>query len=373
MLYFTLDSIILAGISKPSPKKFKRRQVLIIYNLALGDDIMFLGVAASLYEAFPPTCYELTLICQKGFEALFTNIFDHVIGLDFSGAVTNLTKRRRLFSLVRQKYFDIAIDPIGCESATTNVLVMRAVCSTVKIGVLDTTLPNIQLTDRERLSVYNEIYKINRPHLHLIECYSDFFHYLGAYSCIAHPANLPSVHLDFELPSHFFIIFPAASMGVKRWPPERFADIAKIIYEHTHWQLLLCGTEQDRPSIEAMVSLMDSEVPMVNCIGKTSILQFVSVIGQASCVVTNDTSAYHIAVAKQVPTFLICGGYTYHRYAKYSYARLGYRDPYLITHKMNCFDCNNYCCRKLGPSGIFPCIELIDTKTVADTILNVIS
>lgn len=123
--------------------------------------------------------------------------------------------------------------------------------------------------------------------------------------------------------------------------------------------LVVCGTEHDREGIEDLISRL-SGIEIINYIGKTDIMQFTELIGRASLVVSNDTSAYHIAAARQVPVAMICGGYVYHKYAKYNYTKEGCRDPILICSKMKCFDCNNHCI--YNGFKCFPCIEKISQE-----------
>ena len=217
--------------------------------------------------------------------------------------------------------------------------------------------------------IYTRLIRVETPNMHLIQFYAEFFKALGASNCVAHPADFKKIELNMMLPKRFFIIFPTASMGVKRWPLTRYAFLARNIQEKTGMPLLVCGTDHDRPVISEFLSLIP-DVEVVDVIGKTDIHEFIELIGRAELVVTNDTSAYHIAVAQQVDVALICGGYTYSRYAKYNYSKLGYKDPVLICKKMICYDCNNYC--KYNNCDIFPCIKQITQEDAWEIIEKMI-
>jgi ADP-heptose:LPS heptosyltransferase len=158
-------------------------------------------------------------------------------------------------------------------------------------------------------------------------------------------------------------------MGVKRWPAERFAQVTKKIHEKTGLPLLVCGTKHDEPTILEFLKYLP-DLPVVNIIGQTSIMEFIEVIGRAKLVLTNDTSAYHIGVAQQVDTVLVCGGYTYDRYAHYQYANEGYKDPVLVTEDMECFNCDNHCI--YNNKEIFPCIGNITVDKVWNAVEKVI-
>lgn len=358
--FFYIDKVLLVGCNNPKHEDNNKKKVLIIYNLALGDGVMFYGVSRSLRDIWPREEYEITVTCQKAFKQLYegNDVYDHVLPLDFSGSVINPKKRREVFKELRSIHYDIVFDPVGTEDATTNVYVTRAVVGDTKIGVLDTTLKH-QLSNKRRNMIYDQIIRINKENIHLIDYYAEAFRQLGATNCISEPANLPNTEIDLDLPDDYFIIFPVASMDVKKWDIKNYAYLAEKIQEKTNLPIVLCGTEHDRVSIEQMLS-NTSDLKYIDVIGKTDIMEFTAVIGGASLVVTNDTSAYHIAVARGVTTFMICGGYTYNRYANYHYQDMGRKDPTLITHKMDCFNCSNHC--KYKGYTVFPCIESISKE-----------
>lgn len=362
VVFYFSDRILLAGLKKAEQgKEDKRKKVLLVYNMALGDGVMFLGVAEHFRRLYPLDEYELTIACQRAFGDLYaqSGVFDKVLPCDFAGSVINMKNRRALFAAIRRQKYDIVVDPVGCDNCTMNIFVTRAAIGKKKIGVVDKTLPHIQCPKWVRKRIYTDIIEIHKPKLHLIEFYAEFIQKLGDETCVARPAEFESVELGFEIPEKFFIIFPAASMQVKRWPLDRFAYVAKKIQQKTGMPLVVCGTSHDWPILEEFLKIIP-EVQTVNLVGKTDIRKFIELIGRADLVVTNDTSAYHIAVAQKRKTALICGGYTYTRYANYHYSQQGYPDPVLITNPMKCFDCNNYC--KYSNREIFPCIEGISKE-----------
>ena len=362
VIFYFLDRILLVGLKQVEPdKKNKKKKVLLIYNMALGDGIMFLGVAEHFRKIYMKSEYELTIACQRAFSDLYleSGIFDKVIPCDFAGSVLNMKNRRALFAVIRKQAYDIIVDPVGCDNCTMNIFVTRAAIGKKKIGVVDKSLPHIQCPKWIRKKIYTDVIEIHKPQLHLIEFYAEFIRELGDKTCVAKPAAFGHIELGLDIPNKFFIIFPAASMQVKRWPLDRFAYIATKIQQKTGMPLVLCGTSHDWSVLEEFLKLIPN-VQTVNLVGKTNIMRFIELIGRADLVVTNDTSAYHIAVAQKRKTALICGGYTYTRYANYHYSQQGYPDPVLITNPMKCFDCNNYC--QYNNREIFPCIEEISKE-----------
>lgn len=370
-IFYYIDAVLLLFCKKAKYQPTGKKKVLVVYNLALGDGIMFYEVSKSIRKIWPSDQYEITIVCQKAFKQLYeaNGSYDKVIPLDFSGSVLNPRKRLQLFKKLRDVYYDIVLDPIGTEDCTTNVYVTRAVLGKKKIGVLDVAMNVHQMSKGRRNKIYDQIIPVKEEGIHLINYYAHIFQGLGDKECVARPANLPHVELQVTLPEKFFIVFPVASMDVKKWDVERYTYIAMKIQEKTGLPMVLCGTNHDRPSIEEMMKYTHG-MNVVDAIGKTDIIQFTELIGRASLVVSNDTSAYHIAVARQVPTLMICGGYTYDRYAHYQYEKQGYKDPILVTHRMECYNCNNHC--KYSGFKVFPCIDKVTKEDTWNAVEQVI-
>lgn len=368
-VFYYVDAFLLAGTKKKNvsyPVK-EKKTLFVVYNMALGDGIMFRGVDKYLRDIYPKEQWHITIACQSAFKSLYeqSGIYDCVMPIDFSGSVVDLKKRRAMFKKLREYKYHCLYDPVGAELCTTNVFVSRAVLADEKIGVLDMTLPHYESSPRMRKKIYSKLVETHTNNAHLIEFYAECLKKLGAKDCVAQPAKLDRIDLPIQVPEKFFIVFPNASMGVKRWPAECFARVAERIYQKMQMPLLVCGTKHDEPTIMEMLEHL-SGVPVINAIGATNIMQFAELIGRAALIVTNDTSAYHIGVAQDVNTYMICGGYTFHRYANYQYEALGRKNPVLVHVDMPCFDCNNHCI--YNNKGIFPCIDQITVDMVWDKI-----
>ena len=128
ILFYVLDSVLLFGLKAGRKKTGERKKVLVMYNLALGDAVMFLGAAGRLRDIYPVSHCKLNIACQAGLEELYlsTGIFDKVIPIDFIGAAVNLRLRRQMFRILRQECYDILFDPVGSGDCTMNLFASRA-------------------------------------------------------------------------------------------------------------------------------------------------------------------------------------------------------------------------------------------------------
>lgn len=364
ILYY-VDFFLLLFIRKPKYVDNGKKKILIIYNYAFGDGVIWLCTMKHLRELYAKKDYHITLICQKGLNVLYENedIFDEVIGYDLTKATYNLKTRYKLYELLRKTYYDIVLDPIGCAECTTNVFMSRATVAKNKITILDATLDNYMCPKHIYNRIYTEIFKLNEPRVSLIEFYAFFLRELGLkkFKVKLEPIKVKKIQ-RINLPKEYFIIFPSSSTKLKKWPIERYAQIALKIYHKTKLPILFCGTASD---IEAINELKEKtkDIPQFDIVGETSLLEFIHVVKNAKFVVTNDTSTYHIAVTNEVPVAIITGGYTYNRYVEYKFdGDEKYKKPYIIVHKMPCFNCDNKCTKITARDKIWPCLDAINVE-----------
>jgi ADP-heptose:LPS heptosyltransferase len=101
--------------------------------------------------------------------------------------------------------------------------------------------------------------------------------------------------------------------------------------------------------------------------------QLAAIVARAQLVLTNETSALHIAAAYGVPTICILGGGHYGRFMPYQVELTGGRTlPRAIIHQMPCFGCGWECIYERPKGAPVPCIEQIDVADVWQAVSDII-
>lgn len=90
----------------------------------------------------------------------------------------------------------------------------------------------------------------------------------------------------------------------KRWPPERYAELADRLAE-SGMNVVLIGSPAEL-DVSTEVSSRARRQPMV-LTGKTTVAEAVAIIGIANVLITNDTGPAHIGAALGTPTLVIFG------------------------------------------------------------------
>ena len=125
--------------------------------------------------------------------------------------------------------------------------------------------------------------------------------------CAAGITHVPSINLSalnlkdygdqsgFGLAGNYALLAPlgAASRPHKRWPPNRFALLARFLLDENITPVFL-GTESERTAIKNIIT----DCPgALNFAGKTSILDLVTLSFSAKVAIGNDTGPMHITAS----------------------------------------------------------------------------
>ena len=151
--------------------------------------------------------------------------------------------------------------------------------------------------------------------------------------------------------SHFepyIALVPGASCEARRYPPQRFGEVARLLVQRSDLPVIAMGSEKERDTLreaanESTISLM----------GETNPMEYASLLSRASVVIANNSSALHIADAFDRPLVATYSGtdlidqWT----PRYSRARI-LQQP---THCSPCYGFNcrfNLECLDLKPTAV---------------------
>ena len=172
----------------------------------------------------------------------------------------------------------------------------------------------------------------------------------------------------------YFVVFPGAGWRPREWPPEKFAKIIDQLCASTGWLGVICGGRADA-QLAASISRL-AESPLLDWTGRTNLRQLTEILRDARFLLTNETSAAHIAATQGTPTVCVIGGGHFGRFLPYKVDEADGRPlPHIVSHSMPCFGCNWQCIYKasMDVPGPVPCIEQISTESVWDETREVLA
>ncbi len=155
-------------------------------------------------------------------------------------------------------------------------------------------------------------------------------------------------------------IAPGAFHNTKRWPQERFAELAEILHERYGSEIILLGGPGDRKICNDIRALCP--VKIADYSGALSVLDTARLVDICRLVVTNDTGVMHIAAARRVPVAAIFGS---------TVPAFGFT-PFRVSHRiiqkeLPCRPCTHFGTDSC-PKKHFNCMNLITAAEVAQEV-----
>ena len=188
----------------------------------------------------------------------------------------------------------------------------------------------------------------------LFEFYRSKFFFESVLNCNIQ-LEQPHLPIDKKLNTGI-VIFPGAGIFKRGWEAGKFLALIKLTLEHTTQPVYLAGGAGEIP---AGLYLEENLPPgsVTNLTGKTSLLELIDLIGNAALVISNETSAIHIAAATKTKAVCILGGGHFGRFSPYP--RDMENAPVCVFEKMPCYHCNWNCIYKTAENEPFPCVSAI--------------
>ena len=365
------DGSVESGKESSGTDHFDGR-VLLLRLDAIGDFIVWLDAAEGLRQHYAKA--EITLVGNVLWTDLAERLpyFDRVIPVRPRRFRRDLRYRCRILSELKRTSYREAIHVAhrrkarfaGAEAILRAVRAKRKVAST---GDFPEAWQR-RWSDRwysELLSVPGEAMEIHRN--------AEFVRQLGMKEFEAGLPTLPDECLPrvAKRPAWYYVLFPGAGAAHRQWPPSRFAEIASRIHQETGLTGLICGGPGEERLGNEICDAVD--VPLENWIGRTSICELAAVIADAQFLLSNETSAVHIATAAGTPSVCVLGGGHYGRFVPYDIEdqASGRPVPRPVIHEMPCFGCDWSCCFDVSLDEPVPCVDRIPTHAVWERVREV--
>jgi ADP-heptose:LPS heptosyltransferase len=113
-------------------------------------------------------------------------------------------------------------------------------------------------------------------------------------------------------PARAVIVHPGAQWPSRRWPLDRFAQVADAVSE-AGFKVLVTGTSAEAALADAVRERMRH--PAVSLAGRTSLGALAALVARVRLVIANDTGVSHVAAALRTPSVVVASGSDTRRWA----------------------------------------------------------
>jgi ADP-heptose:LPS heptosyltransferase len=100
------------------------------------------------------------------------------------------------------------------------------------------------------------------------------------------------------------VLHPGAASAARRWPVERWAEVARTVKDWA--EVRLTGSADERPLCEAIATVAALHAGTVVA-GTLDLPHLLALVGRAGLLVCGDTGVAHVATATGTPSVLLFG------------------------------------------------------------------
>ncbi|HEY0669893.1 MAG TPA: glycosyltransferase family 9 protein [Sphingobacteriaceae bacterium] len=344
-----------------------KKRILIIKIDAIGDYILFRNYIEILARSKKFREYEIDLVGNILWKEIALTYDSKFITRSFFINPDDLYNNPKLTLKIGNKLYsrqyEKVLQPTYSRTLLANGLAgLAAARDTIAFDSDDELNPKYKKkTDR----FYNKRIVLPKTIYHEFERNRFFFEEIIGDKIFI---NKPSLPIKKTI-SKSILIFPGSGLKKRNWEKEKFLALINNILNHTSYAIILCGSRQET-EISDFIFAHTSSSRITDRTGQTSLKNMIQLIANAELVVTNETSAVHIATACNTPSVCVQGGGHYGRFTPYpSNTEI---KPVCVFELMPCFNCNWRCSINHEENQPFPCISKIETNTVLKIILNIL-
>lgn len=180
---------------------------------------------------------------------------------------------------------------------------------------------------------------------------------------------ISDVQSELHLSESYFVFALGASYDPRAWSVANFAKLSESVPEKYKIVLLGYGMVDERLA-EDFINMINRPDQVINLVGKTTVIDSVSIIENAKLIIGNDSAVVHIAVATKTPSICIAPGAHLSRFAKYP-AMEGTEIHSTVYENAGCVNCNYNCLYPMVEKKLW-CISSISIEKVKMELNNII-
>jgi heptosyltransferase-3 len=318
------------------------RKILIIKLRYIGDTVMLLPFIKNLKLQIPQA--HLSVMVNKGTEEIirYSEDIDELICYDrqtlkYGGSVyKKICDNIHFIRAVRNKKYDAVIDFTGSDRSEIITLLSGA---RIRMG-------NLHGNVWKRI-YFNHLIDADIDSMHIVAYEMKALEQLGFKTLTdEYSINIPP-DVQTEMDQFFFpqgidrniisvVIHPGARRELRRWPAERFAEIALKLKEHYNAKIFLVGGPGEEEVIASVAKSMGNGVAFQGT--GLSLIQLAALLKRCDLYLGNDTGSSHVAAGTGVKMITLFGPQYPHRWAPYT------KKGMVVFKNVDCIGCNHIDC-----------------------------
>ena len=307
-----------ALVIKKYPLIVKSQTILIVKLEAIGDYILFRNFIQYLKKSDLFRHYQITLcgnIIWKDLANSYDLAYvDNFIWIDKKKFAIETHYRAIILKQIAEAGFEYAVQSNFSREFLWGDSIIRASNAKFKIGFKGDLANDLWIFNWISTKWYNKLFKNNNIPVFEFDKNRLFFEEL-----IQQKINLrkPFFKLSPKVKEDYLVVFPGAGEKIKQWPAKKFAELITKFRETNNNPIFICGAKSDQIIAQEIIDYCSGIQSIKDFCGKTNLPQLVELIQSAKLLLTNDSSAFHIAAATETNTVCLLMGRHFGRFAPY--------------------------------------------------------
>jgi ADP-heptose:LPS heptosyltransferase len=284
--------------------------LLLIRLDSIGDYVLFRNFIKIIKESAEYNNYKITLCGNIIWKDLAENfdkdVVDNFIWIDREKFYSNLFYKYRTLKQIHDYGFEVAVETAYSREILFDDEIIKVSGAKERIGSKGS--PDKHAKWKRNLftdKYYTRLIEASSENI--FEFYRDkefFGELLREKIQLTKPViDASHINLKMNLIENFIVLFVGAKDSKRRWKPLYFSRVAEHIINRYNYKIIIPGTEEEKDLVREVLTDIKSE----NCLdvsGNLSLSQVARLISDSSLLISNETSAVHIAAA--VNTKFIC-------------------------------------------------------------------
>ncbi|MCK4590291.1 MAG: lipopolysaccharide heptosyltransferase II [Candidatus Latescibacteria bacterium] len=337
-------------------------KILVIQTAFIGDLVLTTPLVRAIRRGFPYARISVLAIPQTADLLVGNPHIDDVILYDKRGKERGIRAFLKLGNRLRKEHFDLAIVP---HRSFRSALLTALSGIRQRIG-FNTSIGAFLFTHRA----------FYRKDVHEIERNLDLLLPFGIYLEDKNPEIFPSPQ-DQEWVAEFLwrneiqashrlvAIAPGSVWPTKCWLPERFTEVARLLFKKFGTMTVLIGGVADRQLCQQIAKALPSGVGAVAA-GQMSLRQSAALLERCTLLLSNDSAPVHLAAAMKTPVVAIFGPTV----PAFGFAPWGEGNT-VVQKQLKCRPCGIHGGGKC-PRGHFQCMKGISPEQVFREICRIL-
>jgi heptosyltransferase-2 len=335
------------------------KKILIVQTAFIGDVVLATPLAEAAQQMFPGSRIDF-LVIPAAANLLEKNPFiRRVLLFDKRGRQRGVAALWRMAARLKQEQYDLALVP---HRSLRSALLVWLAKIPQRIGFDRNTGAWLFTT------------RVPYRQKHEVERNLDLLHVLKGASSIPSPKIIwdgtdtqivDSFWGDNIKGKWFCALAPGSVWATKRWPAERFIELARRLIAETGARIYLIGGQSDAE----VCSCLEREIgeACTNTAGKLTLRQSAALLDRCQILVSNDSAPTHLGVATRCKVITIFGPTV----PAFGFAPFG--DGHAVVEKnLSCRPCSSHGSRSC-PLGTHACMWEIGVDEVLQRIKMVTS